>query len=92
MKLQHRDRITVIRDGEELDVYNWVNIKQPAIVRGGNPVVERFEAEIGAGDSPMTPDAVTTWVAEELYHEFSIDVEDHDIDVIDVENEEVDVV
>lgn len=92
MKLQHRDRITVIRDGEELEVYNWVNIKQPAIVRGGNPVVERFEAEIGAGDSPMTPDAVTTWVAEELYHEFSIDVEDHDIDVIDVESEEVDVV
>jgi len=89
--LQHRDRITVHRDGEEVEVFNWVNIKQPAVVRGGNPVVEKFDAEIGAGDMSRTPDAVTEWVAEELWREFSIDVTDHGIEVIDVESDDVDV-
>jgi hypothetical protein len=84
------DRLTVNHDGEEKEVYNWVNIKQPAIVRGSNPVVERFNAEIGAGDSPMTPEAVTAWVAEELLFEFNIDLDTHDeIEVIDIESEEV---
>jgi len=89
--LQHRDRITVHRDGEEVEVFNWVNIKQPAVVRGGNPVVEKFDAEIGAGDSSRTPEAVTEWVAEELWHEFGIEVADHGIEVIDVESDDVDV-
>ena len=90
-----QERLTVVKDGEEIEVFNWVNIKQPAVVRGHNPVVEKFDAEIGAGDSPMTPDAVTHWVAEELWHEFGIsdnDLREKGIDVIDVESEEVDVV
>lgn len=94
MKLQRREQITVERDGEELDVFNWVNIKQPAVVRGHNPVVETFESEIGAGDSPETPDAVTHWVAEELFREFSItksDLQEQGIDVVDPTSEEVDV-
>jgi hypothetical protein len=85
-----RDRLTVKHDGEEKEVYNWVNIKQPAIVRGSNPVVERFTAEIGAGDSQMHPEAVTSWVAEELLYEFNIDLDTYnEIEVIDVESEEV---
>lgn len=79
------------KDGEEVEVFNWVNIKQPAIIRGHNPAVETFDAEIGAGDSPRTPDAVTTWVAEELEMEYGINPEDHDIEVIDPESEEVEV-
>jgi len=89
--LQHRDRITVRRDGEEVEVFNWVNITQPTVVRGGNPTVEKFDAQIGAGDSARTPGAVTEWVAEELWHELSIDVADHGIEVIDVESDDVDV-
>ena len=95
MKTQLRDRITVVKDGEEIEVYNWVNIKQPAIVRGNNPVVETFDCDIGAGDSTMKPDAITEWVAEELWHEFSIsesDLREKGIGVIDVESEEVDLV
>lgn len=95
MNPQLRERLTVVKDGEEIEVFNWVNVKQPAVVRGNNPVVEKFDAQIGAGDSPKTPDAVTHWVAEELWHEFSIsenDLREKGIDVVDVESEEVDVV
>jgi len=91
MTLRQRDRITVEKAGKEIEVFNWVNIKQPAVVRGGNPCVEKSEAEVGAGDSAATPDAVTSWVAEELRREFYIDVEDHGIDVIDPEDEGVSV-
>lgn len=88
MGLTHRDVITVHRDSEELEVYNWVNLKQPSAVRGGQ-TIETFEADIGAGDSPSTPDYVTEWVAEDLWDEFGIEVEDHGIEAIDVESEEV---
>lgn len=88
-RLQRKERLTVLREGEEIEVFNWVNIQQPAVVRGHNPVVEKFDAEIGAGDSPMKPDAVTHWIAEELWHEFGIEVEDHGIEVIDPTGEEV---
>ena len=83
--------LTVFRDGEEVEVYNWATIEQPARVRGHNPVVQKFEAEIGAGDSMMTPDAITHWVDEELQHEFDIDVRDQGIEVIDPTDDEVDV-
>jgi len=84
------ERLTVSIGGEEREVYNWVNVKQPAVVRGHNPTVETFSAEIGAGDSPETPSAVTEWVAKELWHEFSIDLSRRDdIDVIDIESDEV---
>ncbi len=90
MNLKQRDRIEVERDGEEIEVFNWVNIELPAQVRASNPVVEKFKADIGAGDSPLTPDAVTVWVAEELEYEFGIDVEeDHAIEVVDPESDDV---
>jgi len=88
MSLKHRDTITVHRDGERIEVYNWVNLKQPALVRGAS-TIEKFEAEIGAGDSSMDPDYVTEWVAEDLWHEFGIDVENYGIEAIDVESDEV---
>jgi len=90
-ELQRRERIEVHRDGEDLEVFNWVNIKQPAVVRGSNPVVEKFKAEIGAGDSPVTPGAVTHWVAEELEVEFGIDPTDNNIEVVDVTSDDVEV-
>jgi len=89
MNLKHNDRITVELDGEEIEVFNWVNVRQSAAVRGGNPTVEKFEPNIYAADSFQTPEAVTHWVAEELWHEFSIEVEDHGIEVIDPSDEEV---
>jgi len=82
-------QVMEIGDGEEIEVFNWVNIQQPAVVRGHNPVVEKFDAEIGAGDGAKTPGAVTHWIAEELLHEFGIEVEDHGIEVIDPTAEEV---
>ena len=85
-----RERLTVEIDGEEREVFNWVNVTQPAVVRGHSPTIETFEADIGAGDMPTTPDAVTQWVASELFYEFSIDVSKRDeIDVINIESEEV---
>jgi hypothetical protein len=92
MSLKHRDVITVHLDDddrdEEIEVYNWVNLSQPAVVRGAGSI-EKFEAEIGAGDSSMDPDYVTKWLAEDLWHEFGIDVDNHGIEAIDVESEEV---
>jgi len=87
--LNLRERIEVERDGEEITVWNWVNVQQRAAVRGHNPVVDYFGADIGAGDMAETPEAVTPNVAEELDWEFNIDVENHGIEVIDPESEEV---
>ncbi|ELZ96615.1 hypothetical protein [Haloferax sulfurifontis] len=86
------DTYTVVRDGERLEVYNVVNIDQPAVVRGYNPVVETFDARIGAGDSRTKPEAVTKAVAYELEDEFYIDVADHDIEVVDIESDDVEVI
>lgn len=82
VNLQHQDRIRVERDGEEIEVFNWVNISQPSVVRGIGSI-ETFDARIGAGDSGIEPEAVTEWVAEELWNEFGIEVEKHGIEVID---------
>lgn len=85
-KLQ--DRITVRKDGEEIYVYNLVNIEQPAEVRGESEV-RRHKAGIGAGDSFVPPEYVTEWVAQTLYDEFGIKVEDRDITAVDIESEDV---
>lgn len=63
MSLQHRDVIDVEHNGTEKKVYNWANVTQPAVVRGGNPTVEKFECTIGAGDLPKKPDYITEWLA-----------------------------
>ena len=80
-----------MKDGEEVEVFGWVNIQRHSLIRGSNPVVDHGEADIGAGDGRRDPDAVTHWVAEEVQSEFDIDVRDHGIDVVDPTAEEVDV-
>lgn len=89
------DTVDVVdEDGEEVTVYNWLTVKTVARVRGDNPVYEQFgdDTRIGAGDSWMEPEAVTQRVAEEMEVNAGIDVEEHDIRVIDVQSDEVTVV
>ena len=88
--LRMRDRIAVERDGERIDVFNWANVTERKTPRGGVSV-ETHRGDVGAGDSSAPPDAVTHWLADDLFHECSIDVEDRGIEVVDVESEEVDV-
>jgi len=90
-ELRRRDRLTVHVDGEELEVYGWLNIERRTTYRGSNPVVAPGEPKIGAGDSRMKPDAVTHWVAEEVEDDAGIDLEDYGIRVIDPTAEEVNV-
>lgn len=90
-EMRRRDRLEVVHDGEKKTVFNWVNVTLPAVIYAGAGQVEHFEADIGAGDSSMAPDAVTHWIAEELSFEFHVDVEQHDIGVIDPTADEVDV-
>ncbi|AUX09238.1 hypothetical protein AArcSl_1609 [Halalkaliarchaeum desulfuricum] len=83
--LRHRDVIRCKRDGEEVAVYNRINLTQPAMIRG-LPTVERFETQIGAGDSQTPPEAITHWVAHVLTDEFGITrdgLATHDIAVVD---------
>lgn len=91
--LHRQDRIPVeLEDGEEVELFNVVTVRRVKRVRGHNPTVEAYEPEILAGDGGIgKPDAVTHWVAEELYDETGVDVEDHDIDVINPHHAGVDV-
>lgn len=79
---------------EEITVWNFLNVTTAAQVRGGNPTYETFHAEsqiVKGGGYGGEPDYVTSWVAEELWHEEGIDLptEEFDIEVVDVESEEV---
>lgn len=92
MSLKHRDSITAQHPetGEEITIYNWVNVIRPAVIYGGKSI-EHFELEIGEGDSTVTPNYVTPWIAEDIYHEYTVEVEDYGIEVIDPTDEEVNV-
>lgn len=92
-KLRRRDRLNVIDEGgDEREVFGWATVQRTSTVRGSNPVVDYGEPRISAGDAiGMDPDAVTHWLAEEIEHEFGVDVRNHGIDVIDPTAEEVDV-
>ena len=93
LSLRQRDRLTVSdADGDEREVFGWATVERHSTVRGSNPVVDHGEPRISAGDAiGMDPDAVTHWPAEEIDHQFGVDVRDHGIDVIDPTDEEVDV-
>lgn len=84
-----KDRITIERDGERLDVFNWVNITQKSVIYAGAGSTERFTMEIGAGDSSIKPERITEWIAKELWHEYGFDAEENGIEVVDVESDEV---
>lgn len=96
MSLRHRDRITVEKDGEEIDVWNFLNVDMPYQLRGGNPTVETYTdlADIEIGGSGPQPDYVTSWVADELWHELHLDnlEEKFGIEVIDIESDDVQVI
>jgi hypothetical protein len=90
------DRETFEEDGqhyEEIEVWNYLNVTLAHQVRGGNPTHETFygSSRIEAGGGGPQPDFVTEWVAEELWHEHSIDLptDEFDIEVIDVTADDV---
>jgi hypothetical protein len=82
------DRLNVEVDGEEREVYNWINVTTRVQLRG-NGSREQWVLEIGAEDSRRPPEYVTHWLAAELASQMNIQVEDHAIDVVDIESEEV---
>lgn len=92
MKITGRDRLTVERDGDRIELYNHVSVAMHHYVNSVNGY-ETFEPEVSKGDmgGGPQPEAVTERVAAVLSHEFGIDTEDHGIEVVDVESDEVDV-
>ena len=88
--IPRRDRYTVIRDDEEIEVFNHVSVSQHHYVNSVNGY-ETFEPDIAMGDMGKgpAPDYVTERVADLLWSEFTIDVEDHGIEVIDLASDEV---
>ena len=87
---KRRDRLKVEtpEHDEPITVYNWANVAQPAVIHGSRSI-EYFELEIGAGDSRVAPDYITPWLAEDIHNEYTVDVEDKGIEVIDPTDEEV---
>lgn len=87
-KVKHHDRILVEVDGEERVVYNWVTTRTSRIVRPFQ--THDGNISIHAGDKiGEQPSAVTGWLAARLWEEHTIDVEDHGIDVIHIEDDDV---
>lgn len=75
---------------EELQVFNHVSVSENHYVNSVNGY-ETFEPDIAEGDMGRgpAPDYVTERVADLLWNEFSIDLEDHDIEAIDLASDEV---
>lgn len=92
--LRQQDVITVHRDGEDVEVYNWVSLErtQRAVLRG-DLTSENYDEDptVMDGEGVLVPEAVTQWVADDLAREYNVDVTECGIDVIDVESDEVDV-
>lgn len=91
---RQQDVITVHRDGEDVEVYNWVSLErtQRAVLRG-DLTSENYDEDptVMDGEGVLVPEAVTQWVADDLAREYNVDVTECGIDVIDVESDEVDV-
>jgi hypothetical protein len=89
---ENRDRINVIRDGEEVEVFNHVCVSRHFYVNSVNGH-EEFEADIAKGDmgDGPAPEYVTERVARLISDEFRVDVADHGIDVVDIDSEDVEV-
>jgi hypothetical protein len=86
-----RDRITVMDDGEEIDVFNHVSIEKKYYIRSGSH--EGFTGRIGRGDDPTNPRprAVTPPVAEMLADLGVSPPHDYGILVIDPDDDDVEV-
>jgi len=86
-ELKHRDRLTVMRDGEELEVFNWCSLTQYHTVR---PISsDTWTPDIERGDGGTIPKYVTEWLADRLWYEYDVHVQDYGIEVIDIESDEV---
>ena len=92
MRLRHRERIEVYHNGEEITVWNALNVDMPYQIRGSKLSKEAYPdlATIEIIGGGPQPDYVTEWIAEELWHVFGIDDLDvFGIEVIDVEADDV---
>jgi len=93
--MRHRERIEVAKDGEEITVWNFLNVSPAYQFRGSNPTMETFHSktEITSGGGFRDVEYITSWVAEELWHELSLSEqtlnETHGIEVVDIESDEV---
>lgn len=85
-----RDRIHVVRDGTEIEVYGHVTVSVLNYVRSGSREIHVETIEAGDG-GVNKPEAVTAELAETLRDEFGISVEDRGIQVVDVRSDEVDI-
>ena len=77
---------------ERIEIWNFVNVSMAHQARGSGrseTYLEESRIEIGGGGKK--PDYVTEWLAEQLWHEYGIDLphEAFDIDVIDIESDEI---
>lgn len=88
--LEHGERATVMRDGEEIEVFDHVSVSQHHYVNSVNGY-ETFEPDIAMGDMGRgpEPEAVTKRVADLLWHEFSIEVEKEGIEVVDMSDSDI---
>jgi len=85
------DMVTVVVDGEEIDVYNEVTVTRSHSVTPNQ--TESYTVRIEAGNGGIgKPAAVSQQLAETLATDYNIDLTDHGIDVIDPTAEEVDLV
>lgn len=86
-QLKQQESFEVRIDGETIWLFNRVNVKKTQLgeVLNGYGTTETFdsEVELGGGDAPETPEAVTHWAAGALEREFGIDAEDRGIRVVD---------
>lgn len=91
--LDHGERAMVkTEDGEELEVYDHVSVQTRHYVNSVNGY-ETFDPLISMGDlgNGPKPEAVTERVADILWSEWMIDVEDHGIEVVDPQDPDVEV-
>ena len=82
------DSVRVIRNNDEIVVYNWCTVKRVSQVHGHGEtetVVQRIEA----GDGGLKPKYVTVWLSELLRREMDIRVQKYDIEVVDVSEHEI---
>lgn len=89
--MKGRDRITVEDgDGEEVVVFNHASVVERHYVNSVNGY-ETFEPVVAKGDNMAgeKPEAITERLARVLYDEFGYKADEHDIRVIDPEDENV---
>lgn len=81
--LTGRDRIPVVKDGEEIDVFNHVSVSTHHYINSINGY-ESFEPDVAKGDMGRgpQPEAVTPRVAS-LLRDLGVDAESLGIEVID---------